>query len=71
VLLAFNDAGTGDEEQLRATDGNVLDREWHGVIIRFQGFKVEWQARQTRREVSCLPGFSQKGMARSEAWTRG
>jgi hypothetical protein len=37
VLLTFNDAGTGDEKQLRAAYSDVLDREGHLEIIRFRG----------------------------------
>jgi hypothetical protein len=34
VLLAFNDAGTGDEKKFGATDGDVLDGEGHSGIIK-------------------------------------
>ena len=37
VLLTLDDTGTGDEKQLGTADGDVLDEEWHGGIIRFRG----------------------------------
>src|SRR5208282_1223428 len=40
VLFALNDAGTGDEKELGATDGDMLDGKGHSEIIRFRGFKV-------------------------------
>jgi hypothetical protein len=39
VLLTFNDAGAGDEKKLGTADGDVLDGEGHGGIIRFQKIK--------------------------------
>jgi hypothetical protein len=34
VFLTLDDTGAGNEKQLRATDGDMLDREGHGKIIR-------------------------------------
>jgi hypothetical protein len=46
VLLTFNDTGTGDEKQLRAADGDVLDGKGHLAIIK-SGYKVS-QVRSCR-----------------------
>jgi len=40
MFLTFNDTGTGDEKQLRAADSDVLHREGHNGIIRFQACRT-------------------------------